>query len=151
MPSSPAEAVQLFGDGAGTTVIGGGTVVIPELTHGRLDPGRVLLLAKAGLGGVSADGATVTIGAAASIESLLDLGVDALAACARNVADVEIRGQATVGGNLCVAASARRRAATCRAACSRSGAGTLGGRRRRDGRSRSTTSSPTGAAGSSST
>ena len=86
-------------------MIGGGTVVIPELTHGRLDPGRVLLLAKAGLGGVSADGDTVTIGAAASIESLLDLGVDALAACARNVADVEIRGQATVGGNLCVGGS----------------------------------------------
>ena len=30
VPSSPAEAVALFGDGAGTTVIGGGTVVVPE-------------------------------------------------------------------------------------------------------------------------
>jgi CO/xanthine dehydrogenase FAD-binding subunit len=86
-------------------VIGGGTIVVPELTHGRLDPGRVLLLAKAGLGGVNADGDTVTIGAAASIESLLDLGVDALAACAHNVADIEIRGQGTVGGNLCVGGS----------------------------------------------
>ena len=102
LPSSPAEAVQLFGDGAGTTVIGGGTVVVPEITHGRLDPGRVILLNRAGLGDVSADGDTITIGAAASIESLLALGVDALAACARNVADVEIRSQATVGGNLCV-------------------------------------------------
>jgi len=102
IPSSPTEAVELFGDGAGTTVIGGGTVVVPELTHGRLDAGRVLMLAKAGLAEVSADGDTITVGAAASIESLLDLGVDALAACARNVADVEIRGQATVGGNLCV-------------------------------------------------
>ena len=120
LPSSPAEAVQLFGDGAGTTVIGGGTVVIPELTHGRLGPGRVLLLAKAGLGGVSADGATVTIGAAASIESLLDLGVDALAACARNVADVEIRGQGTVGGNLCVGASGEAPRGDLQGACSRS-------------------------------
>jgi carbon-monoxide dehydrogenase medium subunit len=102
LPSSPAEAVELFGDGAGTTVIGGGTVVVPEITHGRLDPSRVLVLSRAGLGEVSSDGDTITIGAAASIESLLDLGVDALAACARNVADIEIRGQATVGGNLCV-------------------------------------------------
>jgi aerobic carbon-monoxide dehydrogenase medium subunit len=102
LPSSPAEAVELFGDGAGTTVIGGGTVVVPELTHGRLDPGRVLMLGRAGLGGVSADGDTVTVGAAASIESLLDLRIDALSGCARNLADVEIRGQATVGGNLCV-------------------------------------------------
>jgi len=105
IPSSPAEAVELFGDGAGTTVIGGGTVVVPEITHGRLDPSRVLMLARAGLGGVSSEGETVTIGAAASIESLLDLGVDALAACARNVADIEIRGQATLGGNLCVGGS----------------------------------------------
>jgi len=105
LPSSPAEAVQLFGDGAGTTVIGGGTVVVPEITHGRLDPSRVLLLARAGLGTVSTNGGTITIGAAASIESLLELGVDALAACARNVADIEIRGQATVGGNLCVGAN----------------------------------------------
>jgi carbon-monoxide dehydrogenase medium subunit len=102
IPSSPAEAVELFGNGDGTTVIGGGTTIVPELTHGRLDPGRVLLLARAGLDRVSADGDTVTIGATASIESLLDLGVDALAACARNVADIEIRGQGTVGGNLCV-------------------------------------------------
>ena len=101
IPSSPAEAVQLFGDGAGTTVIGGGTTVVPEITHGRLDPGRVILQARAGLDAI-ADGDTVTIGAAASIESLLDLNVEALTACARNVADVEIRGQGTVGGNLCV-------------------------------------------------
>jgi len=101
IPSSPAEAVELFGDGAGTTVIGGGTTVVPEITYGRLDPGRVILLARAGLDGIT-DGDTVTIGAAASIASLLDLDVEALTACARNVADIEIRGQGTVGGNLCV-------------------------------------------------
>ena len=39
IPSSPAEAVSLFGDGASTTVIGGGTVVMPEITYGRLTPG----------------------------------------------------------------------------------------------------------------
>ncbi len=102
VPSSPAEAVELFGDGDGTTVIGGGTVIVPELTHGRLEPGRVLLLANAGLDRVSVDGDTITLGATASVNDLLDLGVDALTACARNLADYEIRGQATVAGNLCV-------------------------------------------------
>ena len=64
VPSSPAEAVELFGDGAATTVDrrrhhrrG------RHLTYGRLDPGRVLLLSHAGLDGVSVDGDTVTIGA----------------------------------------------------------------------------------------
>jgi len=103
VPSSPAEAVELYGDGAATTVIGGGTVVVPDLTYGRLAPERVLLLSRAGLDGVSVDGETVTLGATTPISVLLSFAEDviALAACARNVADYEIRGQATVGGNLC--------------------------------------------------
>ena len=106
VPSSPAEAVALFRDGAATTVIGGGTVVVPAITSGRLDPGRVLLLSRAGLDGVTVDGDTVTIGATTPIEALLALAehASALAACARNLADCEIRGQGTVGGNLCVGA-----------------------------------------------
>lgn len=104
MPSSPAEAVSLFGDGTATTVIGGGTVVLPEITYGRLSPNRVLLLSRAGLDGVTIDGDTITLGATTPVDALLGLEehVAALAACARNLADCEIRGQATVGGNLCV-------------------------------------------------
>jgi CO/xanthine dehydrogenase FAD-binding subunit len=104
VPSSPAEAVELFGDGAATTVVGGGTVVVPDISYGRLDPGRVLLLSHAGLDGVSVDGDTITIGATTPINALLELGEHstALAACALNLADYEIRGQGTVGGNLCV-------------------------------------------------
>ena len=104
VPSSPAEAVELFGDGAATTVVGGGTIVVADITYGRLDPGRVLLLSHAGLDGVSVDGDTVTIGATTPINALLELEehAAALAACARNLADYEIRGQGTVGGNLCV-------------------------------------------------
>jgi aerobic carbon-monoxide dehydrogenase medium subunit len=103
VPSSPAEAVSLFGDGDGTTVIGGGTIVVPEITLGRRSPGRVLLLSNAGLDGIRSDGTTITIGATTSIDALLDLAdrVPGLAACARNVADLEIRGQGTVAGNLC--------------------------------------------------
>jgi CO/xanthine dehydrogenase FAD-binding subunit len=104
VPSSPSEAVSFFGDGSATTVIGGGTVIVPEITHGRLNPGRVLLLSNAGLSGVTVDGDTITIGATTPIEALVGLAeqVPGLAACARNVADYEIRGQGTVGGNLCV-------------------------------------------------
>ena len=103
VPSSPAEAVELFGDGAETTVVGGGTIVVADISYGRLDPGRVLLLSQAGLDGVSVDGDTVTIGATTPINALLELEehAAALAACARNLADYEIRGQGTVGGNLC--------------------------------------------------
>ncbi|MSO96575.1 MAG: hypothetical protein EXQ81_12450 [Thermoleophilia bacterium] len=104
IPASPSEAVSLYGDGAGTTVIAGGTVVMPEITYGRLTPGRVLLLSNAGLDGVTIDGTTITLGATTRIDTLAALGdqVAALATCADNIADGEIRGQATVGGNLCV-------------------------------------------------
>lgn len=104
IPSSPAEAVALFGDGAATTVVGGGTVVLPEITYGRLTPGRVVLLSRAGLDGITVDGDAITIGATTPVGALADLAdrVPALAACADNLADYEIRGQGTVGGNLCV-------------------------------------------------
>jgi carbon-monoxide dehydrogenase medium subunit len=103
VPSSESEAIELYGDGAATTVVGGGTVVVPDLTYGRLHPERVLLLSRAGLDGVSVDGDTVTLGATTPVSVLLAFADDipALAECARNVADYEIRGQATVGGNLC--------------------------------------------------
>jgi len=42
-PTSPAEAAAAFGDGAGVTVMGGGTILLPELTYGRLRPERVLV------------------------------------------------------------------------------------------------------------
>jgi len=73
------------------------------MTSGRLHPERVLLLSHAGLDGVTVDGDTITLGATTPVEALLGLGeqATALAACARNVADYEVRGQATVGGNVC--------------------------------------------------
>ncbi len=99
-PSSPGEAAAAFGDGSGVTVVGGGTIVMPGITHGRLRPGRVLLLGGAGLGGIVRSGGAVTIGAACPV-SMLESGDEPLATAARHIADVEIRGQATLGGNLC--------------------------------------------------
>src|SRR3954470_5989439 len=98
--ASREEAVEAFGDGAGVTVVAGGTIVMPEISHGRLRPQRALLIGRAGLGGARRDGARTTIGAGTALAELED-AVEPLGTCARGVADLEIRGQATLGGNLC--------------------------------------------------
>lgn len=100
-PSSPAEAAALFADGAGITVLAGGTIVVPELTHHRLRPGRVLMLGRAGLDQLSRAGSTWRIGATVSLGQIAREGPEPLRTAAQRVADHEIRGQATIGGNLC--------------------------------------------------
>jgi len=100
LPTSPDEAVSAFGDGTGVTVVGGGTIVMPEISAGRLRPSRTLLLARAGLAGVKREGGKVTIGATAPLEALVDLP-SPVGPCAANVGDIEIRSRATLGGNLC--------------------------------------------------
>jgi CO/xanthine dehydrogenase FAD-binding subunit len=97
------EAVQAFGGGDDVTVIAGGTIVMPEIRHGRLRPGRTLMLGGAGLAGVSRDAGRVVVGAMTPVSDLEGLP-DPLGATARHVADVEIRRQATLGGNLCAPA-----------------------------------------------
>jgi carbon-monoxide dehydrogenase medium subunit len=97
-PSSPEEAVSLFE--AGVTVIGGGTIVVPDLTSGRLRPQRAMLLTGAGLAGITRDGPMITIGAMTPVSELESLPAP-IGPCAANVADTEIRAQGTVGGNLC--------------------------------------------------
>ena len=82
--SSPQEAIEAFGDGSGVTVLAGGTIVMPEITYGRLDAGRVVVIGRAGLSGIRREGDRAVIGT-----------------CARRVADLEVREQATLGGNLC--------------------------------------------------
>lgn len=101
LPSSPEEAVASFGDGQGVTVVAGGTIVMPELNAGRLRPARTLLLAKAGLDGITKDGDTVRIGAATTVRALVGAVPEPLSTFASYVGDYEIRGQATIGGNLC--------------------------------------------------
>jgi CO/xanthine dehydrogenase FAD-binding subunit len=100
IPTTPDEAVTAFGDGSGITVLAGGTIVMPELTHGRLRPGKVLMLGRSGLDKITREGGTVTIGATVPVSALEELA-EPLASAAKHVADGEIRAQATVGGNLC--------------------------------------------------
>jgi carbon-monoxide dehydrogenase medium subunit len=104
IPTSAEEAVQAFGDGRGVTVIAGGTIVMPELKAGRLRPEKALLLTKAGLEGVSKNGRAYSIGATTPVAALVGATPEPLSTFASYVGDYEIRGQATVGGNLCASA-----------------------------------------------
>src|SRR2546428_1523964 len=99
-PTSPADAAAAFGDGAGVTVIAGGTIVMPEISYGRLKPGKTVVLTQAGLAGVTTDGSTGTLGAATPVSDLVGFPAP-LGPCAANIADLQIRGPATVGGHVC--------------------------------------------------
>lgn len=99
-PSSPQDAVAAFGDGAGITVFGGGSIVMVELVHNRLVPEQVLMLDRAGLAGVRSEAERTTIGAMTTVAEL-ETAVEPLGTSARGVADREVRAQATLGGNLC--------------------------------------------------
>jgi aerobic carbon-monoxide dehydrogenase medium subunit len=98
--ASREEAVDAFGDGEGVTVVAGGTIVMPEITHGRLAPARALLISRAGLSGIRRENGATTIGATTTLAELEE-AAEPLRSCARGVADFEIRGQGTLGGNLC--------------------------------------------------
>jgi CO/xanthine dehydrogenase FAD-binding subunit len=100
IPQSREEAVAAFGDGSGVTVMGGGTILMPELTAGTVRPERVLLLARSRLDQIRDEGTYLTIGAGVRLAQLVD-APEPLGAAARNVGDHEIRAQATIGGNLC--------------------------------------------------
>jgi carbon-monoxide dehydrogenase medium subunit len=71
-------------------------------------PEKVIMLQRAGLAGIRRADGDVVIGAATPIAALADAD-EPLAATAGYVADPEIRGQATVGGNLCAAPGAAPR------------------------------------------
>jgi carbon-monoxide dehydrogenase medium subunit len=78
--------------------------VLPDLAAGRLRPTSALFLGRAGLSGITRANGRVTIGAATPVSELADADAP-LAQAARHVGDLEVRAQATVGGNLCSTAS----------------------------------------------
>src|SRR2546423_15147910 len=71
-----------------------------EINYGRLRPVRVLMPRDAGLSGMGSNGSGLTLGAMTTGAELED-AVEPLGSAARNVADHEIRAQATLGVNLC--------------------------------------------------
>jgi len=100
VPGSEDDAIAAFGDGAEVVVVGGGTIVVPEMTYRRLRPTKALMLGRAAVAGIAKNGSRVTIGAMTPVQELTGMAAP-LGPCASNVADLEIRSQATVGGNLC--------------------------------------------------
>jgi carbon-monoxide dehydrogenase medium subunit len=99
-PSSVDAAVSEFGDGAGVTVFGGGSILMVDLVHDRLAAQRVMMLDRARMAGVRTEGERTTIGAMTTVAEL-ENAIEPLGTSARGVADREIRAQATLGGNLC--------------------------------------------------
>jgi CO/xanthine dehydrogenase FAD-binding subunit len=99
-PASVDEAVEAFGDGEGVTVFAGGTILMVEVVHGRLAPRRALMLGHAQMSGVRGLGNRTAIGAMTPLAQLED-APEPLGSTVRNIADREIRAQATLGGNLC--------------------------------------------------
>jgi carbon-monoxide dehydrogenase medium subunit len=105
-PTSPDEAASLYGDGAGLTIFGGGTILLPEIAMGREKPERALMLQRAGLDTLRVDGDRVVIGAMVPLGALADAADGVLATVARQIADGEVRRTATVGGNIAAPAAA---------------------------------------------
>jgi carbon-monoxide dehydrogenase medium subunit len=101
VPTSAKDAATAFGDGAGVTILAGGTIVMPDVKLGRLHPMRTLYLGNAGLQTIERTGETYRIGSMTPVSALVDGAPEPLASFAAHVADYEIRRQATIGGNLC--------------------------------------------------
>src|SRR5438552_17620630 len=100
VPTSADEAAAAFGDGAGITVLAGGTTVVPALKLRRLQSERTLYLGKAGLDRIERGDGTFRIGAMTAVSALVDGAPEPLATFAGHVADHEISGPAVVGGHL---------------------------------------------------
>jgi CO/xanthine dehydrogenase FAD-binding subunit len=99
-PTSADEAATAYGDGDGITVVGGGTILLPEIAAGRVKPERALMLQRAGLDRISRDGDVVRIGAMVPLAAVAGGDEPLLAQSALHIADAEVRRNATVGGNV---------------------------------------------------
>ena len=91
----------MYADGKDVTVFAGGTILLPEISAGRLSPERALMLHRSGLDRLTVSDERVVIGAMLPVEALLDAPDEILSSFASHVADGEVRRSATVGGNIC--------------------------------------------------
>lgn len=109
-PSTVSDAVAWLAEKPGdTAVLGGSTVVVPDLTHGRTRVTRILDLRRVGLRTVRSVGGTLVVGAMTTYSDLLaDDRVHRLAPLLQRVArgitgGPQIRNRGTVGGSACYA------------------------------------------------
>lgn len=104
-PGSLAEALALLaGRGAETTVLAGGTTVMPQLAERGAPTPRLLSLTRAGLRYLERDGDWLRIGAMTTLTDVAERsGVPLLAEAALQVGGWAVRNMGTVGGNLLAA------------------------------------------------
>jgi xanthine dehydrogenase YagS FAD-binding subunit len=107
-PDDKAQAVSLLSETWGRTeILAGGTDLLALMKDDVVSPRRLVNIKEIkGLGGVSANGQGVRIGAITTIDdlandSLIRKNYPAFAEALAEVASPQIRNQATIGGNLC--------------------------------------------------
>jgi CO/xanthine dehydrogenase FAD-binding subunit len=101
-PSSVPEAIRLLqAHGPDLLVIAGGTVAMPLLNEGVLQPRLVMGLRNAGLAGIDRTNAGLRIGATTTLTALAEQdAIPMLATAASRTAAWSVRNLGTVGGNL---------------------------------------------------
>lgn len=109
-PSSIDEAIGALAEaGSDAEIVGGGTWVVPEMTHGDRNPGVVIDLRSAGLAGVSESNGGLSVGAMTTYAELADSKLvqeraGGLAAMAAGITGgAQVRYQGTIGGSACYA------------------------------------------------
>jgi CO/xanthine dehydrogenase FAD-binding subunit len=100
-PDSVAAAVSHAA--AGGWLMAGGTVVMPQVNTGSVRSPELVSLRRAGIGGISLDGAVARVGATTTLAEVGESPELAfLHGAVRSIASPAIRSLATVGGNLFV-------------------------------------------------
>jgi len=93
--------------GHDAVVVGGGTMIVPDLTHGRTSADAVVDLSRAGLSGITRAGDTVVVGATTTYTQILRDGGESVAPLRRVAGGItggpQIRNRGTVGGSACYA------------------------------------------------
>ena len=103
--SSADDASDQVKDARDGSLIAGGMTLIPSIKLGLTAPSDLIDLAGAGLGGVSVDGTSVTIGAMtrhADVAASKDVAdaIPALAVLASGIGDPQVRNRGTIGGSV---------------------------------------------------
>jgi aerobic carbon-monoxide dehydrogenase medium subunit len=106
-PESVAEAVELLAAREDARALAGGQSLVNVMKTRVAAPELVVdLNGIDALRGITSDGGALVIGAMTTYAEIVDSAVVAvarpiLAACARTIADVQVRNRGTIGGNVC--------------------------------------------------
>ncbi|SED11811.1 carbon-monoxide dehydrogenase medium subunit [Amycolatopsis tolypomycina] len=103
-PASPAEAVTMLSDVAGSVVLAGGQTLLNMLKLDLAQPSALVDVHRIdGLRGVrTADDGTLVIGAATTYASLAAVHGHPVADMAAGLVDRQVRNRGTIGGNCCL-------------------------------------------------